>query len=65
MDGILNLFVLIIVVGVVLWIINALIPMAPAFKTLLNVLALILVIVYILQFFGLIPNVLPPMQLFK
>lgn len=65
MNELLNLFLLIIIVGVVLWVINALIPMVGGFKTLLNVLALILMIIYILQFFGLIPNVLPTITFFR
>ncbi|MBA4695996.1 MAG: hypothetical protein H2069_01245 [Legionella sp.] len=51
---ILNLIIYIIVVGVLLWAVNVYIPMAPVIKNLLNMLVLVLVILYILQFFGLI-----------
>lgn len=65
MSALLNLFLLIIVVGLVLGLINRFVPMAAGFKTILNLLALILIIIYILQFFGLIPDVLPRMQLIR
>lgn len=61
----LNLFLLIIVFGVVLWLINTYIPMPGAIKSLLNVLALIVLIIYILQFFGIINNILPTMRIAK
>ncbi|MGL5742551.1 MAG: Thivi_2564 family membrane protein [Legionella sp.] len=52
MSGLLNLLAVIIVFGVVLWLINTFIPMPPAIKSLLNVLVLIILVIYILQFFG-------------
>lgn len=56
----LGLIVLIICVGVALGAINALLlPMAPAIKSLLNLLVFILLVVYILQFFKIAPTTLP------
>lgn len=55
----LNLFVLIIIAGIVLWLINAFVPMAPLIKRLLNVFVLIVLVLYILQFFHIIPAILP------
>ena len=65
MNDLLNLIALIIVFGVVLWLINAFIPMPSAIKSLLNVLVLIVLIIYILQFFGVIQNILPMMTILK
>ncbi|HET6276120.1 MAG TPA: Thivi_2564 family membrane protein [Candidatus Cybelea sp.] len=42
-----------IVVGVLLWLINAYIPMASAVKSLLNAVVVIALIVWILKVFGL------------
>lgn len=64
MSDLLNLIVFIILVGIVMWVINALIPMAGAIKSLLNLLVLILLIIYILQFFHLINPILPMIRIF-
>lgn len=64
MPAFLNLVALIVIVGVVMWLINAYIPMPPAIKTLLNVVVLILLVIYILQFFGLINPILPTLKIF-
>lgn len=65
MGGILNLLVLIVVVGVVMWLINAYVPMMGAIKSILNLLVIVLLILYILQFFGLIGPIMPTVRLFK
>lgn len=65
MAEILNLIALIIIAGVLMWLVNVFIPMPGAIKTLLNVLVLIILILYILQFFGLIHTVLPTIRLFR
>lgn len=65
MTDLLNLIALIVVFGVVLWLINAFIPMPSAIKTLLNVVVLIVLIVYVLQFFGLVRTGLPTFRIFK
>ncbi|WP_058534824.1 Thivi_2564 family membrane protein [Legionella saoudiensis] len=64
MSELLNLIVVIIVFGVALWLINAFIPMPGAIKSLLNILVLIVLIIYILQFFGLI-HILPMVHLLR
>lgn len=61
---ILGLIVFIIVVGVLLGALNALIPMAGQIKTLLNFLVVILLLVYILQFFAILPAMLPVPRIF-
>jgi len=65
MGGILNLLVLIVVVGVVMWLINVYVPMMGAIKSILNLLVIILLILYILQFFGLIGPIMPTVRLFR
>lgn len=61
----LNLIALIIVAGVLLWLVNAFIPMPAAIKSLLNILVLIVLIIYILQFFGIINTILPTFKILK
>ena len=65
MPDLLNLIALIIVFGVCLWLVNAFIPMPAAIKSLLNVLVLIVLIIYILQFFDIIKTILPMVRILK
>ncbi|WP_084273744.1 Thivi_2564 family membrane protein [Legionella fairfieldensis] len=65
MSELLNLLVLIIVFGVVMWLVNVYIPMPGAIKSLLNLLVLIVLVIYVLQFFGLVKPILPPIRLFR
>ncbi|CAM3165615.1 Uncharacterised protein [Legionella steigerwaltii] len=65
MNGLLNLIAIIVVFGVVMWLIDTFIPMPPAIKSLLNVLVLIILVIYILQFFGLIKTILPMIKILK
>lgn len=64
MTDLLNLIAIIILFGIGLWLINAFIPMPAAIKSLLNILVLIVLIIYILQFFGVIKTILPVLTLF-
>ncbi|HBC0466879.1 TPA: hypothetical protein I8Y90_000907 [Legionella pneumophila] len=65
MNDLLNLIALIVVFGVGLWLINVFIPMPGTIKSLLNVLVLIILIIYILQFFGVIKTILPMIKILK
>lgn len=65
MHDLINLFAIIVVFGIGLWLINAFIPMPAAIKSLLNVLVLIILVIYVLQFFGLINTLLPPIRILK
>lgn len=47
-----QLIIGLVVAGAVLWAINALIPMSPAIKKLINIVVVILAAVFVLQFFG-------------
>ncbi len=53
----LNLVVVLIIVGVVLYLINRFIPMASSIKTILNVVVVVCVCVWLLQVTGLWGNV--------
>ena len=51
-----NLVIVLVVVGVVLWVINSYIPMQATIKKILNVVVVIVVILWLLSVFGLIGN---------
>lgn len=59
MDGLINLIILFIITGILMWIVNAYIPMPRAIKSLLNLLVMIVLIIWVLEFFGLIRGILP------
>ncbi|MBK9256708.1 MAG: hypothetical protein IPM42_14565 [Saprospiraceae bacterium] len=47
-----NVFIVLIVVGVILWLINSYIPMDRKIKNILNAVAVIVVVLWLLQAFG-------------
>lgn len=47
-----TLIVVLIVVGVLLWLVNTYIPMDPKIKSILNAVVVILVVLWLLQAFG-------------
>jgi hypothetical protein len=49
-----SIVVVLVVVGLMLWLINRYIPMAGPIKSLLNIVVFIVVLIWILQVFGLI-----------
>ena len=51
----LGLILLIVVVGVLLWLINTYIPLQPSIRTVLNAVVVIVLVLYVLQAFGLLP----------
>jgi hypothetical protein len=51
---IINLFVVLIVVGVLLWLVNSYIPMAGSIKKILNAVVVIIVVLWLLRVFGVI-----------
>ncbi|MFA6302608.1 MAG: Thivi_2564 family membrane protein [Legionella sp.] len=65
MNGLLNLIANIVIFGLILWVINAFIPMPGAIKSLLNILVLIVLIIYVLQYFQLINTIIPMMQILR
>lgn len=52
--SLLNLIVILIVVGVLLWLVNNYIPMDGKIKSILNAVVVILVVLWLLQAFGLL-----------
>ena len=48
-----EIFVVLIVVGILLWLVNNYIPMAGSIKSILNAVVVILVVVWLLNVFGL------------
>jgi hypothetical protein len=51
-----QLIIILVVVGVILWVINSYIPMQSTIKKILNVVVIIVVIVWLLSVFGFIGN---------
>jgi hypothetical protein len=49
----LNIVLVLVVVGVVLWLINSFIPMASSIKSILNVVVVVAVVVWVLKAVGL------------
>jgi len=46
--------VVLIVIGVVMWLVNTYVPMMAAIKSLLNLVVFVVVLIWLLQIFGLI-----------
>jgi len=51
-----QLVLILVVVGVILWVINSYIPMQSTIKKILNLVVIIVVILWLLSVFGLIGN---------
>jgi uncharacterized membrane protein len=49
---IINLILILVAVGVVLWVINRYIPMNSTIKKIINILVIIMVIIWLLNIFG-------------
>ena len=52
-----SLVIVLIVVGLLLWLVNNYIPMDSKIKTILNVVVVIVVIIWLLQAFGVLSNI--------
>jgi hypothetical protein len=60
-----DIVLVLIVVGLIMWLVNTYVPMAGGIKSLLNVVVFVVVLVWILQVFGLvgaIPIRIPPLR---
>lgn len=53
--SLIGLIVTLVIVGVILWLVNAYVPMDGKIKKILNVVVVIVVIVYLAYSFGLLP----------
>jgi len=61
----LNIIVILILVGLALWLVNTYIPTATGIKSFLNVVVFVVVLIWLLQVFGLIAHVpirIPPLK---
>ncbi|MBC8046901.1 MAG: hypothetical protein H7Y00_08910 [Fimbriimonadaceae bacterium] len=54
---VLTIFIVLIVVGVLLWLVNTYVPMDRKIKSILNIVAVILVVIWLLKVFGVFDNV--------
>jgi hypothetical protein len=52
-----QILLLLIIIGVVLWLINSYVPMAGSIKSILNAVVVIAVIVWLLNVFGLLTTI--------
>jgi hypothetical protein len=52
-----QVFLVLIVVGVLLWLVNSFIPMAGSIKSILNAVVVICVVVWLLNVFGLMGSI--------
>ena len=52
-----NIIITLVVVGIALWAINTYIPMAKPVKTILNVVVVAVLVVWLLQVFGIIGSI--------
>ncbi len=65
MIELLNLLVIIVAAGVITWLVNAFIPMPGMFHMLFNIVVLVVVVIYVLQFFSIINPILPAITIFR
>jgi hypothetical protein len=52
-----GIVVVLVVAGLILWMINTYIPMAGAIKSLLNIVVFVVLLIWVLQAFGLIGSI--------
>lgn len=60
-----DIVLVLIVVGLILWLVNTYVPMAGGIESLLNVVVFVVVLIWVLQVFGLvgaIPIRVPPLR---
>lgn len=55
--SLINVLIVLVVVGVILWLINSYIPMDRKIKSILNVVVVIAVVLWLLQAFGLLDSI--------
>ncbi len=54
--SLIGLIILLVAIGVILWAVNAYIPMEPNIKKILNVVIIVVVILWLLSLFGILPD---------
>jgi hypothetical protein len=55
-----DIIIYLVLIGVLLWLINSFVPMAPVIKGILNVVVALVVIVWLMRIFGLFAGAPPP-----
>ncbi len=58
--SLLTVLIVLVIVGVCLYLINQYIPMSPPIKTVLNVLVVLILVVWLLQAFGIVGSMSRP-----
>lgn len=61
----LNQLIMVLISAFLLWLVNQYIPMAPLINLIFNFFILVILIIYIMQFLGVIKSVLPAPNIFK
>ncbi len=56
----LDIIIYLVLIGVLLWLINAFVPMAPAIKSILNIVVAVVVIIWLLRVFSVFAGYPPP-----
>lgn len=54
--SVLGLIIGLVIIGLLLWVVNTMIPMQQQIKTILNVVVVIVVILWVLSAFGVLPS---------
>jgi hypothetical protein len=61
-----NIVVILVIAGLLMWLINTYIPMAAAIKSLLNILVFVVLLIWVLQSLGIIGEIagirIPPLK---
>jgi hypothetical protein len=52
-----NLIIILVVIGLVMWLINTYIPMAAGIKSLINIVVFVVVLIWVLRIFGLVTSI--------
>lgn len=55
MNGMLSILIALVVIGFLMWLVNTYIPMDGRFKQLFNVLAIVVVVVWVIRSLGVLP----------
>ena len=55
--SVVQLIVVLVVIGVVLWLINTYVPMNSAIKTVLNIVVVLIACIYVLSAFGILDSI--------
>ena len=61
----LNEFIMVVISAFLLWAVNQFVPMAPLINLVFNCFILVILVIYIMQFLGVVNAVLPTPKLFK